>query len=92
MADHPTTFGEGTPKNGIEWDDMAALHREDDGDGIFEDAKSLNRGTFAEMIAFVMALPEGDRHKYVIQKAGDRMFRYPEIRELSEHPEYPGRV
>ncbi|RDC60107.1 hypothetical protein HME9302_01306 [Alteripontixanthobacter maritimus] len=92
MSDHPSTFGGGTTgKTGdnIAWNDRAALHRADDGDGIFDGAKALSRGTFADMIRHVMTLPEADRDTYVIEKAGDREYRAAEIAALAARPDFP---
>ncbi|RGP40475.1 hypothetical protein BPTFM16_00760 [Altererythrobacter insulae] len=90
MSDHPSTF-KGTPDNtGVTaWDDRAALHRADDGDGVLDGANALRRGTFAEIISHLMLLPEEDRSKYVIEKAGDREYSAAEATELAAHPDFP---
>ena len=91
MSDHPSTY-EGTPeKSGaMAWNDRAALHRKDDGDGIFDGANALNRGTFAEMIRHIVRLPEDERGKYVIEKAGDREYSADEAAMLSKRDDFPG--
>ena len=90
MADHPSTF-EGTPvKSGeLAWNDRASLHMKEDGSGLFDGAKALRRGTFAELIRHVAMLPEEQREKYVIEKAGDRTYSAEEAVSLSTHPEFP---
>ncbi len=89
MSDHPSTF-RGDPENtgSIEWGDRAALHRVDDGDGVLDGANALQRGTFAEMIRHLMLLPEDERQKYVIEKAGDREYSAVEAAELSTRRAY----
>ena len=91
MSDHPSTF-KGNPENTgeIAWDDRAALHRADDGNGVFDGAKALRRGTFAEMIRHIEMLPSDERGQYVIEKAGDREYSAAEAIALSQHPDYPG--
>lgn len=90
MSDHPSTF-KGTPENTGEtaWQDRAALHAADDGDGVLDGAKALRRGTFAEMIRHLAMLPEEQRNRYVIEKAGDREYSAVEAVELSQHPDFP---
>ena len=90
MSDHPTAFGD-TPENpgAIAWDDRAALHRKDDGDGVLDGAKALRRGTFADIIRHLMLLPEESRGEYVIEKAGDREYSAEEALALSRRPDFP---
>ncbi|WP_379546551.1 hypothetical protein ACFCW2_11565 [Qipengyuania sp. DSG2-2] len=90
MSDHPSTF-EGTPGNtgALNWEDRAALHRKDDGDGVLDGAKSLKRGSFAEIIEHLMLLPGDDREAYVIEKAGDREYSADEAAALYQHPDFP---
>lgn len=90
MADHPSTF-DGTPVKSGEhaWQDRAALHHRDDGDGVLDGAKALRRGTFAELIRHVAMLPEEQRNKYVIEKAGDREYSAEEAVALSSRPDFP---
>ncbi len=90
--DHPSTPATGDTHSAmIEWEDRAALHRLDDGQGLFEDAKALRRGSFAELISQMMAMPAEERSKYVIQKTGDRKFHPQEIADLASHPDFPGK-
>ena len=90
MPDHPSTFKGRTLETGEHaWEDRAALHRADDGDGVLDGANALRRGTFAEMIRHIAMLPEEDRAKYVIEKAGDREYSAEEAVELSQHPDFP---
>ena len=90
MTDHPSTFsGDPTHTPGIEWNDRAALHAKGDGDGLFDGAKALRRGTFAEIIRHLMLLPEDERSGYVIEKAGDREYSAEEASALAGHPDFP---
>ncbi len=89
MNNAPTTF-RGEPGNStqIEWDDAAALHRGDD-DGVLHPLKAVRRGTLAELVRYVAALPEADRIGYSILKAGDRRLDLAEIMALSTRPDLP---
>lgn len=90
MTDHPSTFNaRDTHHEGIQWEDRAALHRVDDGDGLFDGAKGLTSGTFAEMVRHMMTLPEAERSQYAIEKAGDRKYHADEVAVLSERPDFP---
>lgn len=92
MSDHPSTYKGRTLQTGEQaWQDRAALHRKDDGDGVFDGMKALRRGTFAEMIRHVAALPQDERGKYVIEKAGDREYSAEEAIALSEREDFPAR-
>lgn len=90
MTDHPSTYrAKKTVRGGVSWDDRAALHRANDGDGLFDGAKALRRGTFAELIRHVMLLPPEERRDYVIEKAGDREYGPAEIEELAGREDFP---
>ena len=90
MTDHPTTFdAEPATPGKIAWEDRASLHRADDGQGVFDAGKGLRSGTFKEMIDHIMLLPEADRGKYVIQKAGDRAYTASEAERLAAHADFP---
>ena len=92
MTDHPSTFrGPDDEQGGIQWDDRASLHKADDGHGVFDGAKALRSGSFAEMIEHVMLLPETERTGYVIEKAGDRIYKSDEIAVLATNPSFPRR-
>lgn len=87
---NPTTFqGESGGPGGIDWNDSAELHRRGDGGGLLDNLKSIRRGTFGELIRFVMSLPDSEQENYVIDKAGDRRFGIGEIRNLSRRPDFP---
>ncbi len=89
---HPSTFkAVRTTQDGIAWDDHATVHRKDDGQGLFDAMKGLNRGTLAEMVALIASMPEGDRGNFVIQKAGDHRLDTPEIMALAGRKDFPGR-
>ena len=91
MSDHPSTFNAAvTHQEGVEWDDRAALHMASDGQGILDGAKALRSGTLAEMVAQVMAYPQEDRARYVIQKMGDHRLGLAEIEALAGRPDFPG--
>lgn len=90
MTDHPSTFGgEDNSGSGIEWDDRASLHLAKDGDGLLDGAKGLRRGSLAELVRFVMLLPEAERGDYVIEKAGDHRLTYSEIAALAARDDFP---
>lgn len=90
MSDHPSTYKGRTLETGEHaWEDRAALHAKNDGDGVFDAMKALRRGTFAEMIRHVVALPESERGKYVIEKAGDREYSAEEAIALSKREDFP---
>ncbi len=90
MTDHPSTFNAAPTGNAdIDWDDAATLHRRDDGDGVLDGLKALNRGTLAEMVRLYCNLPAADRSNYVIQKAGDRRLEPGEILALADREDFP---
>ncbi len=86
---NPSTFRAEPATSGIAWDDTASLHRSDDGGGLLSDFKSVRRGTLAELIRFVLTLPEADRPHYAIDKAGDHRLGIGEILALSRRPDFP---
>ena len=43
----------------------------------------------AELIRFVMHLPEGERRDYAIEKAGDHRLEWPEITALAKRADFP---
>lgn len=90
MTDHPSTFrGEDNHDEGIQWDDHAVLHQTGDGDGLLYSTKGLRRGTFAEIIAHVMAYPAEKRVQFYIEKAGDREYQAQEIERLAHRDDFP---
>ena len=90
MADNPTTYrGESAHTGSIDWDDRADLHRVGDGDGVFDKAKGLRSGTFAELIEYIALLPESERADYEINKAGDRTYSAAEAMALHERADFP---
>lgn len=90
MTDHPTAFGDAPEETGhTEWDDRAAIHAVDDGRGLLDGAKALQRGTFAEMIRHLMRMPADARSDYLIQKAGDRAYSADEAARLASSPDFP---
>lgn len=92
MSDHPSTFhAEPFDPDASDWDDHAALHRREDGreSNMLRGFNVIRDGTFAEMIRFVMSLPEEDRPGLVIQKSGDRVFSLGEIEALARRDDFP---
>ena len=92
MSDHPSTFrGEQAGNEGVDWDDHASIHLATDSGGVLDALKGLHRGTLAEMVAHIASLPESERAKYVIQKAGDHRLGIGEIMALAARADFPGR-
>lgn len=92
MSDSPTTIqGEAGGPVGVGWDDAAELHKCEDGGGLFHRLKTIRRGTLAELIGFVMTLPDEQQSDYAIQKEGDHQLRIGEIRNLSRRADFPAR-
>ncbi|WP_375289481.1 hypothetical protein [Qipengyuania sp.] len=90
MTDHPSTYNAtDTFREGVQWDDRASIHLADDGEGLLDGAKGLRSGTLADMIAQVMAYPEDERSKYVIEKAGDHRLTRGEIEALAAREDFP---
>lgn len=90
--DHPSTIGNPNEHTStMDWDDRAALHLVGDNDGLLADLTAVRRGTFGELIAQLMAMPQGERRKYVIEKAGDRQFGADEVAELAARADFPHR-
>jgi len=93
MSDTPTTFqGEPGGNSTPGWNDYAELHKCEDGGGLFHRFKTIRRGTLAELVTFVMSLPEEERGEYAIEKAGDHRLLIGEIRNLSHRADFPGRA
>ncbi|MBC7160017.1 MAG: hypothetical protein H5U21_08220 [Porphyrobacter sp.] len=91
MTDHPSTIRAAMPHSDrIDWDDHASIHLADDGQGLFDGLKALHRGTLAQMVAMVAAMPDDERVRYVIQKAGDRRLEAAEIMALAGRSDFPG--
>ena len=89
MSSNPTTFqGESGGPGGIDWTDSSEMLRKEDA-GVGFRFKTIRRGTFAEMISFVMSLPESEQEHYAIQKSGDRRFEIGDIRNLARRPDFP---
>jgi hypothetical protein len=88
---NPSTFkAEPSGNAGPAWDDHAALHRKSDGGGLLNEFRSVRQGTLAELVRFVISLPESERHLYVIEKAGDHELPIGEILALSRRADFPG--
>lgn len=87
---NPSTFkAEPHSGSGPAWDDPASLHRSNDGGGLLSDLKAARHGTLAELIRFVISLPEAEQGDYVIEKAGDHRLAVGEILALSRRPDFP---
>ena len=92
MSHHPTTFAaeaSGDDVGVIHWDDSATLHRRADGGGLLHGFKSIRKGTFAELIRYVAAVPATERGHYMIEKAGDRQYLPHEIMALAKRGDLP---
>ena len=92
MSSNPTTFhAEPFDPDHSDWNDHAALHRRPDGakSDMLRGFDVIREGTFAEMIRFVMTLPEADRTGLMIQKSGDRVFGIGEITALARRDDFP---
>lgn len=90
MSDNPTTTqGEPGRQASIGWNDASELHKCEDGGGLFHRFKTIRRGTLAELIAFVMHLPEAQQNDYAIEKEGDHRFGIGEIRSLYRRADFP---
>ncbi|SFG01736.1 hypothetical protein SAMN05518801_105205 [Novosphingobium sp. CF614] len=90
MNDIPSTIhdGGGFP-TGFGWNDSAELHKCEDGGGLFHRFKTIRRGTVADLIQFVMGLPEDRQPDYAIQKDGDHRLTIGEIRNLARRADFP---
>jgi hypothetical protein len=89
---HPTTFAaepSDEAPGAVSWSDNATLHRAADGGGLLHGFKSIRKGTLAELVRYVAALPEGERTHYMIEKAGDRQYQPHEILKLAKRPDLP---
>jgi len=91
MSDTPSTIetGSNNPAKGFGWDDTAQLHKCQDGGGLFHNLKTIRRGSMAELVEFVMNLPEDKQGDYEIEKDGDHTFRIGEIRSLYRRADFP---
>lgn len=86
---NPTTFqGESGGTGAIDWNDSSDLLKKGD-TGVGFQFKAIRRGSFAELIRFVLNLPESEQDDYVIQKSGDRQFGIADIRTLAASPDFP---
>jgi hypothetical protein len=91
MTDHPSTIrAADTHTGGVDWNDHATVHLAHDGQGLFDGLKALHRGTLAQMVGMVSRMPEGERERYVIQKAGDHKMGIGEIMALAGREDFPG--
>jgi len=90
MSEIPSTTETSTaPVRGFGWDDTAELHKCEDGGGLFHSFKTIRRGTVAELIRYVMGMPEDKQDDYAIDKDGDHTLRIGEIRTLSRRADFP---
>ena len=87
---NPSTFRAEPNSGGAAWDDHASLHRSNDGGGLLSDLKAARHGTLAELIRFVMNLPEAEQEGYVIDKSGDHRLTIGDIRRLYRKADFPG--
>ena len=90
MSHTPTTIrAEPSGGFGPGWNDASSLHRSDDGGGVLSGLKSVRHGTLAELIRFILTLPESERGKYEIEKSGDHRLSNGEIIALSQRADFP---
>lgn len=73
----------------VDWEAYCSLHRADDGGGLLDATKIIRRGSLAEMVKFVMMLPDEKRREYVIEKAGDHRLMFTEISALAARGDFP---
>lgn len=89
MSINPSTIQTGdNAAAGFGWSDGAELHKCGAG-GVLNRFKAIRRGTMAELVRFVMELPEERQAEYEIEKDGDHTFGIGEIRTLARRPDYP---
>ena len=87
--DHPSTIGNPNDHTGaIDWDDHAALHLAGANDGLLSGLTAVRQGSFGDLVAQLMAMPEEERRRYVIEKAGDRQFGADEVAALAARRDY----
>lgn len=89
MSSSPSTFKAEPVDRGIDWDDPSSLHRGDDGGGVLHGLKAVRHGGLADLIRFVLTLPEDERPRYVIDKSGDHRLAIGEILALARRPDFP---
>ncbi len=89
MSNSPETFKAEPAADAIDWNDPSSLHRSDDGGGLLHDFKTVRHGTLAELIRFVLTIPEDQQSGYAIQKSGDRRLSADDILALSRRPDFP---
>ncbi|MEO0063109.1 MAG: hypothetical protein RLZZ08_1669 [Pseudomonadota bacterium] len=90
MSDHPSTFrGGSTDSSTLDWHDRASIHLKNVGEGILHGMGALHRGSLAEMVAMVAAMPPERREEVVIEKAGDHRLDTAEILDLSRRADFP---
>lgn len=73
----------------VEWSDFSELHEKSDGGGLFSGLKAIRQGTLADLVHFVVSLPEEERAQYVIEKSGDHRLEIGEILALARRADYP---
>ena len=89
MTDHPTTFRGGSSSNAFDWNDGAAIHLKSQADGVLHGMGALHRGTLAEMVAMIAAMPPEKRDDFVIEKDGDHRLGLAEIMDLAARADFP---
>lgn len=90
MPNSPTTFrGEPAGPVGPDWQHAASLHRADDGGGLLGSLKAVRHGTLADLVRFIVSLPEAERQRYVIIKDGARQLAPAEIMALAHRGDFP---
>jgi hypothetical protein len=89
MSSNPTTY-QGEPGDiDFDWDDAADLQKAGDS-GVLRGFQTVRRGTVAELVSYVLNMPEDDQPNYAIQKSGDARFEIGAIRALARRSGFPG--
>lgn len=75
--------------NSVNWEAYCTLHQADDGGGLLDATKAIRHGSLAELVRYVMLLPEEKRTQLVIEKAGDHRLAYGEVSALARREDFP---
>ncbi|MFA7588029.1 MAG: hypothetical protein WCY11_17875 [Novosphingobium sp.] len=70
------------------WNHAASLLRVGD-EGILAEFRAVRHGTLAEIIQFLLLLPEDERDGYLIEQTGSRRLTYAEASALASRPDFP---
>ena len=73
----------------IAWHMHSELQKRVGGGGVLHDFTAIRSGTLAELVRFVMLLPEEEQQDYAILKEGDHVLEPREIRKLAARADFP---